>query len=504
MTPERERLASRFMLGAAGLAFIAVALPYLHLPFSGDHGLFAYGASQIRAGAILYRDVWDQNGPLPHVIELLAEALFGRRMMAIRAFDVVWMIATLAVLYRATRLAAGPLAASFAVLLVIAMYFTLGHRATAQRDGFSVLLTLGMLLAATDLPPSPRTRSGVCIAIGFLISVLFWLKPPLVLAAAVPAAIALGRDPRQWIERGVPLALGVALGLALPLAYFWRNDALGAFYECVIIFNGLYATVRHSMGDLLSRIAIAASMRPFLIVGLVGALAGLRSAQLCPLAGLTFAYLAVAIAQGKLTGYHQVPTQLMLCVFTGVVLAAAMRATRWTYAARIATLLVLASAAWPAIRGFQTERFPTIWTTWLRDGTVRVQREETQLAASVAHASRPDETVLVWGLGTAGLVNWFSERRSPTRFFQDYPFSMERQDTDLVERWREEFIAKLREAPPRLVIVVSGDAWPDIDNVDSSISFERFAALRDFVATRYERAADLNGVVGYHIYRLKN
>jgi hypothetical protein len=504
VTPQLERLASQLVLGMAGLTFVAVALPYLHLPFGGDHGYFAYTASRLRAGAVLYRDVWDQNGPLPHVIEMVAEGLFGRRMTAIRAFDLAWMLATLAVLHRATLRAAGPLAASLAVLLAIATYFTLGHRTTAQRDGFSVLLTLGMLLAATNLPASQRARNGVGVAIGVLVSALFWLKPPLVLAAAVPVAIALGRDPRQWFARSVPLAIGAALGLGFPVWYFWRYDALGDLYECVIVFNAQYATVRHGILELLSRIAIEARVRPFLLVGFVGALAGLRSARLRPLAALTFAYLAVAIAQGKLAGYHQVPTQLMLCAFTGVVVASGLRAARWALVARIAALLVLVSAAWPAMRGFQTEKFPSIWATWLRDGTVRVRREETQLANFVARASQPDETVLVWGLGTAGLVNSLSERKSPTRFFHDYPFSAKRPDTDLVRRWREEFIAKLREAPPRLVVVVSGDSWPDIDNVDSSVSFERFTALRDFVETHYERAAELSGALDYRIYRRRD
>jgi hypothetical protein len=174
------------------------------------------------------------------------------------------------------------------------------------------------------------------------------------------------------------------------------------------------------------------------------------------------------------------------------------------FVARIGALLMLASATWPAMRAFQTEQFPRIWSIWLRDGTVRVQREESKLANFVSRASQPDETVLVWGLGTAGLVNYLSDRTSPTRFFHDYPFSAARPDTDLVKRWREEFIAKLREAPPRLVVVVSGDTWPDIDNVDSSVSFERFAALRDFVEARYEKAADLSGALGYRIYRRKD
>jgi hypothetical protein len=245
-------------------------------------------------------------------------------------------------------------------------------------------------------------------------------------------------------------------------------------------------------------------MRPFLIVGLVGALAGLFSERLRPLAALTFAYVAVAIAQGKLVGYHQVPTQLLLCVFAGVVLAAALRATRWTWAARIAVLLVLGSVTWSALRAFQTQHFPSIWSTWLQQGEVHVRREEELIAKTVAQMTRPNETVLVWGLGTAGLLNWFSERSSPTRFFHDYPFSMDQADSELVKSWREEFIAKLRQTPPRLVIVVSGDAWPDIDNVDSSVSFERFGPLREFVAARYEKVADMGGTLGYHVYRLKD
>jgi hypothetical protein len=67
-----------------------------------------------------------------------------------------------------------------------------------------------------------------------------------------------------------------------------------------------------------------------------------------------------------------------------------------------------------------------------------------------------------------------------------------------------QFLAGLRAAPPRFVIVASGDAWPGIGNLDSAASFERFVELRDFVATRYERVSLLEARLRYAIYRRRD
>jgi hypothetical protein len=497
VTPERERLAARFVLASAGLVLIVVGMPYVHLPFSGDHGLFAYEASRVRAGAVLYRDLWDQNGPGIVGIQLVAELLFGHRMLAIRAFDLLWMLATLALLYREGRRAFGPLAASLGVLLAAGTYFTLGHRATAQRDGFSLLPLLGVLAL---MRRTGRGSGIAAAAAGGLAALALLLKPPLVLAAVGAAAAVLAASPEHRLRRGMAFALGLAGVLAAPLAYFAAHGALGDLYDCVFVFNRQYLLERYSLPALAGGLAERMIARPHLAVGLLALLAAPFQERGRPLAALGAGCLLVLLLQGKLTDYHLVPLELLACLFAGWVVAASLSSARWPRAGGVAAVAVLASALWTSATGFERAKFPALWSAWFHGAPIGLQREEVRLAHLVARDTEAGDTVLIWGLGTSGTVHYVSGRPSPTRFFQNYPFSLREPDTDLIRRWRRQLLEQIEEHPPRLVVIPQGDAWVGIDSVDSTLSFERFAALRAYVSAHYRPLAQVRGWLTYRIY----
>jgi 4-amino-4-deoxy-L-arabinose transferase-like glycosyltransferase len=163
MANRAEGVAPRVVLLLAAAVLLGVGIPYLQLPFAGEHGVYAFGGWRMRQGEVPYRDFWDMNTPAAFAMHAIADALFGHRMSSIRIFDLLWMLATSIFLYRVARRLFGPLAASLAILFATATYFMLGHQPTAQRDGWCLLPLLMMMDGVARCPPHPvATVAPLC------------------------------------------------------------------------------------------------------------------------------------------------------------------------------------------------------------------------------------------------------------------------------------------------------------------------------------------------------
>jgi len=492
---------SRLLLALTALLLPIVAIPYLQLPFAGEHGVYAFGAWRMSQGEIPYRDFWDMNTPGVFLVHRAADALFGHRMRSIRLFDLLWTLATLFFLHRIGRRAFGEPTASLAVLFATATYFTLGHQPTAQRDGWCLLPLLAMLDGAQRSSPSARGDRSLALGIGLGSALAFWLKPPFLLPSAVCALVFLRRRPRP---HGLLLALGATSFLAVTVAgllYFWWYGALRDLYENTVLFNFEYTRDRYTLGEQARIFGQLALAEPMWLVGAIACLVALGRASARPFIALIAACAVVVVVQGKLYGYHLAPLRLLLCATTAALVTTLWRARRARIASRAAVVAITALAIWSSVQAFRIQQYPQIWQLLFREGAVKVSREEVALAGILAARTQPQDTILVWGVGTPGTVLYLAERRSPTRFTSCYPFSMQHADSPLVARWRREFIEALRRAPPRVVVVAGGDAWEGLKNVDSAVSFEHFTELRDFVAENYRPAAQLRGrLLKYRVF----
>ena len=497
-------IAQRGVLVLAILLFVAVAVPYLHLPLSGENAYFAHFAWRVREGAIPYRDLWDQNMPGALGIELLAERVFGPRAAAIRAFDTIWMAITLGLLHRVGSRSLSPLSASVGVVLAIATYFTFGHHPTAQRDGFCLLFLLVAVVAATEAPRSARGGVLAGLVVGLCAAAVSLLKPPVAIVAVVPAVAVLTRDRSGVVARAAALAVSFSVPTLALVLYLWRNAALAPFYDSVVLFNREYLGVGRDRFALFAGLFGFAARNPVVPIGMLGIFAGLTSSRTRLLAIFSVSCLLSALLQGKLTDYHLVPFLLMLCLWSGHGVVVALRDARFAPLSRLAAVAMIAVFAFSFVEAFRFEKMPGIWLSLVRTGGASARREEMEVAGRIAEYSAPGESVLVWGIGTAGFIHTFAHRPSPTRFTTNYPFSLDRPDSELVTRWRAEFLAALRAQPPRLVLVVEGDRWPGIGNLDSTESLERFIGLREFLRAHYVPLFEMGGNLGYRVLRFRD
>jgi hypothetical protein len=505
-------IATRGLLGLAALLFAFFALPYFYFPFAGEHGFYSYDAWRMALGETIYKDFGCHDGPGIYLLHYLAHGLFGAAMSALRAFDLVWMLASLALVWSLVRRLFGAFPAALALVLCELAYFSLGYQPTAQRDGFTLL---PLLLALRLDCAAPRTRAQEAVrdaAIGFLLACVFSIKPPL-LATAAAFLIPGARRPDPSVSHSVGRLLRMGAGFLLPvlawLAYFGSRSALPHAYECLIEYHLLYAGERYPFDVQAGFLLSTAIASPYLLGGLLGFLTAPWQRRLLPLRLATLLVGLVVVLQGKLLGYHLVPTRLLLALWCAAFVAFLVeRGLRAKGARRVAVLaagaLLLLCIAAGALRPIEEARYASMWRTWQATGDVVARREESGVADYVAQHTTPEEPVLVWGEEAPGLVHFMSRRRAPTRFLTAYPFALRRPDTALTTRWREEYVRSLRADPPKLLVVLSGDEFPGINNLDSSEALLRFTALKRFVDENYRQVEVLRGRFQYTIYERRD
>jgi hypothetical protein len=141
--------------------FVADALYGLTFAILGrDHGIFQYTAWAMSHGEVLYRDIREINGPLPHLIHQLMQALGGSDERIFRCLDLTATTSVYAYFGYRLGLACGARTsrARTAVLLITLLvltsqYVQYGLWHTAQRDHHGTLLSIagiGLLLRSRE------------------------------------------------------------------------------------------------------------------------------------------------------------------------------------------------------------------------------------------------------------------------------------------------------------------------------------------------------------------
>jgi hypothetical protein len=309
-------------LAAAGLAFASVSLAF---PFGRDQGLYYFvGREWLQHGAIPYRDTFEQKTPGIFLLNALAILLFGENLWGIRVIE-LGCIAVLGLTCARLAVPRGqPVPAGLRGLSVLAaaiLYFGfLDFWNTAQCELACSTAALGAVCAVLRVP---RPERGAFVG-GLLAGAALVMKPPaavLVLlagACAVSRAWSDGRDVRRVARASVLFAAGVALPVAVVLAYFAAKGALPALRDVLVGANAYYVTHErgvHGLGDVAERShetykagePLSALMLELLVAAVAVAAVrrdrGLLARHLLAAVACAAAYLGV-LAQQKFYIYH--------------------------------------------------------------------------------------------------------------------------------------------------------------------------------------------------------
>jgi hypothetical protein len=462
----RQRAATVALAVLAGVAFVAIRIPFLSLPLERDEGEYAYVAQRILAGELPYRDAFDQKPPGVFGAYLLAFAIFGPSEEGIHAFAALWTLATALALFALMRRLAGELAAGFAVLAFAVTSTEPRLYATAANTELFMLLPMVASVWAA-LRAAARDGIGWWIVCGALAAGACWFKQVAVTSAAFVAGFAaldaLARRPRAVslaVRRLAALGVG-AVAVSLPVvALFMARGAWDAFLDAVLLHNLGYSRAVGLPSAVSQALVALRRQAPSFALAWVLALAALA----LPAAGparirLFLGSWCLACLVGVSIGFYFRPHYFVqvLPALAGLValpLAAAARVLlarpapwlAWGGTAALASLTVVPHLL--ANRSVLAAGSPVARSRALYG--YNPFPEASRIADHIRLSSGEQETVFV--LGSEPEILFHAERRSATRYIFVYPLTGA--FPDALERQREA-VEELRRLRPRYVVWVN-------------------------------------------------
>ncbi|MDX2053667.1 MAG: glycosyltransferase family 39 protein [Polyangiaceae bacterium] len=494
---------------------------WLQLPlfsFGRDQSIYALVGEGLLHGKLPYRDLWDFKPPGIFFAYGLAQALFGKTMLAPRILEMAGMaVLALSFVFLAQRWVGSVLVGVWSAALAMFVHSQLDFWHTAQPETFGAVLTvLGLALMVHS--QSARWPWVYWVALGIAFGVAGLMKPHLVAGGVVLAAFLAAErylQRRSFWQSCFPV-LAVGAGSLLPILvtgfWFWAKGAWPALSWTLFEFApGYTALTYHNATSLrLFYSAIEEGCFRFSAIVAVGlVLAFALPAQhrreregLFLLVGICCVHFSGIAMQSKFYQYHFSATLPLLCFIAVVGLAKLWRRTllwgprgalAFCSALGLLALMRVATNDTPLgywARASERLRFLVSASSFpnreaLDTGLYRVGgfnlADNQQIAARVAKLSRPSDTVFVWGFEPS--IYWFSERSPASRFIYNVPQRASWQGAEA----QASLMRDLERTRPQVLVVQRGDIIPSVvgNNLDSDHFLTEFPALSQFVTHHY-------------------
>jgi hypothetical protein len=502
------------------LAWFTIALSCLQIllfSFGRDQSIYAVAADGILRGEMPYRDVWDFKPPGIFVLYALAQAVFGKTMMAPRLLEVAGLLSmVLAMMTLSEKLfglrRVGLVGGAVAALIHAQLEFW--H--TGQPETFGAYFTVWALVVALA-EPNRKRRWLRDAGVGVLFGCAFLLKPPLGGGALVVAAY-LARA--RFVETGsrwhglVPVAVigGASLIPIFAIGLWFRaRGAWDAMVWTLFEFTPGYTKLGWTdasapemfywgFEELFFRFSALAAAGFFAAL-VMRPLHGREREGLFLLLGVISVHLAGIAMQGKFFQYHYGASLPLVAFLAGLGLY-----KLWRRLLAGGPGGILAFVAFVVVTASMRTAVRDLGSFWERSitrisfalgGGAHESRElldrdlyrvadynldaNRQVAHELRHVVPEGRAVFVWGFEPG--IYWMSERGHASRFIYDVaqrvPWAR--------ERARRELMDDLNKTPPAAIVVQHGDRfqWVTGDNDDSAQSLAHFPELQALIAERY-------------------
>jgi hypothetical protein len=500
---------------ALACVLLAVRLPSLVQPMGADQGLYAYNGERIRAGALPYRDAWDQKPPAIHLAYAVMRTVWPRDS-TVPGTDLL-LAALVALLLRSvgTALATRGVGQASALLFLL-----LSNPAFARLGGVAVRAQCETFIAAAVTGAFfllARGREGKAtgkmLGAGLLFGLAFAFKynAAVYLLAGVFALFV-------W-KRVTPVVLAVlAIGFVLPaaalVAWLAGGRALADLYDATVGYNlqysgETYAGPLHMATYLLTFPVRHARTDALWLLGGGGCAVLLFAWSRARESLVVVAWVAAACLTIAINGSRELP-QYFVQAAPPLALAAAWSGTilwnrRWIVNAVAAVVLTI--AVW------RVNDFPKLAASTRHDARYALgQIDRTQhleaygdratrkysalavveLGEFMGARSAPHETVFVFGFSCGAYVH--AGRVSASRFSWSRPVIVgfnEGQPGYGVSGLLED----LSRSGPAIVALQERDWFPDVDN--SAHFFMNTPSLAGWLQNGYER---VDGPEGFEIW----
>jgi len=477
-----NRILLCFLYPYAALAL----LTSIFWPMGRDQGIFAWVGDVINKGGTPYINAWEQKGPGAHYTFAISQYLFGNAQWGIRVLDAALLLIALAATWSIVRRTINKTFAHFATLLLLFQYFGLGFWHTAQPDGWASMLIIIAFAALLY-----KRNAWLLISVGLLLGLATSYKF-LYAAFILPCAYLIWASDDNASSREKLFSIFVVLGgftvtTAVILAWLNYHHALGEYWNIQFGFNR--TNHQHANGhSLIERLGplICFILRfgigvPFLLWGLVSALLGNPQNKAASKAFLFSGLVGAGIVllQNKYFPYHWMPVFFPLIFFTilgvhsfSVILSNNFRGdSRMAFIAEswisLALLVIMLDKA--NLAGHQyIESIPQVFKTlaqrdfsdarFLQTGDYCCGdfsfQAEYRVSKYIHDKTAPADYVLVWTFDP--LINYLSNRESPSRFALNYPL-IANTNSETCKSYRREFMDAIMRNPPLYIVTSDAD-----------------------------------------------
>ena len=427
-----ERLWDKLLI-ICGVFFVLGPTSPWNMPLTyRDSGVFLYAGWRILNGEIPYRDFWDHKPPVIFYINALGLLITNNSRWG------VWLIEFLAVClaayigFRLVRKFLGPYPAVFSLFLwLLTLAFVVeGGNLTTE---YALLLQFAALwlIYDSDKPGFPNWR---WFLVGILGGLAFFTKQTTI---GIWIAIVLyltiqrlySRQAKRWIKEIFFIAAGglsICVGV---VAFFALNGALEQFWSAAFQFNFVYSS---SVGGVEDRLKpILEGLGDLKGVGIfqfamIGYIIGLfvffkRNILRDGLPLLAVGLIALPVEwilifiQGRIVPHYLMTLLPVLALFTGITFWVLFSWLSSWKPSKLVQLLFLFGIVGIFIWG--------TYTAYKKQVLAYRQENDTSVIDYIKTMSSPDDPVLI--LGAKTLINFFSQRESPTRFVYQKPLYTE-------------------------------------------------------------------------------
>lgn len=449
-----------------------------------DSGMFAYGASEILSGRLLYRDFWDNKPPGVFYIDAMAMLIGGEGPWAIWWLGFIWITITILVYFSIMRrIFDAYLAFLGSILFLLTLMYPNYYQAGNFTEVYSLLPQ--MLCIATAVGYLTSRKDRWIVALGFSTATIFLIKQTNISIGLSALAIILCYDLwRLSFRRAGTHLFYFLVGMLLPIGgvilYWGSRGGLKDLFQATIFDNLQYAQRGLSIVSLYGMLRTLLIVQPMASVFMM-ALAGaaifvVQSLKPFKRTGMSKKEAASTYSQdgtwqqwilasifltipleiffiatsGRNFGhYYLTPLPVLAVAITYLFSQVKDSLKNWRSAGSwyvvTMTVLVLLVAAWfieVIVKEAPTkENLSSI--THLLHGSYQLD----ELQEFVMENSEPSQAVLVWDFHPD--INFLSKRRAPSRFqFPDHILFAGR---NTASRFVE-FMEDLNNDPPALIL----------------------------------------------------
>lgn len=499
-----------FDYGLVTIAVLLVLLPVSPLNFQlafKDPGVFLYAGWRILHGEVPYRDIWDQKPPVIFYLNALGLAVARGSRWGVWAIELISLFVAALIGYKIIQKLLGRTAAIISLYLwLLNLFFILrGGNYTTE---YTLPLQFGCILLTINQNGRTNTRYHNLL-IGILCGIAFFTKQNTI---GVGGAVFLymlieaisSREYKKYFMNIWWMTMGGLIVAIIVILVFLLQGALQQFWDAAFFYNTIYVT-QNSLADHIEALRIGISIfsiGDFSSLAIIGWVIGLIllvlkkfKPPLKTLILLTLLDFPIEIVFVGLPGYpytHYYMTLLPACsILAGVVVWAVttlVNKMQWLSTKRVIWESVVAAV----ILGLITRaEFISYYDSVI---SLRIFRNNP-IIAYIDQNTNKNDYVLMWGGQT--VINFFSQRASPSRFNYLYPLYT---PGYLDEQKTNEFLNDIYNKKPRLII----------DTLDGYTPMDKFGYLpsqnqrwRNYLQENYVIVGRMNGTNTYIIYKRK-